>query len=130
VQSGKTGVDAFISQVLVPSLPIILVVGTALSFVSIQSLTWNLIATTSSDLFNLPLTLTIIMNQLGADNGLLVAAALQFMGIFALIFIPIFALLHIFVLDKLALVAGSSDKNKNDMMFGDVDREAQKIEWS
>ncbi len=130
VQSGKTGMAAFISQVVLPSLPILLVVGAALSFASVQSLTWNLIATNSNDVFNLPLTLAMMMNQLNPETGMLAAAAAQFIGIFALIFIPVFALLHIFVLDRLALVAGSGAKNKNDALFGDIDSQPQKVEWT
>lgn len=130
VQSGKSGMEAFISSVILPSLPVALVVGAALSFASTQSFTWHLIIINDPELWGIPVGLMQLMNQYITDTGMITAAAVQFIGIFALIFIPVFFLLHVFVLDRLAIVAGAAGKAKNDALFGDIDHEPKRVEWS
>ncbi|MEO8609349.1 MAG: hypothetical protein ABI690_15765 [Chloroflexota bacterium] len=105
-EDGQTSTDAFLNTVLLPSLAIVLLVGTTLSFVSAQALWWPLIATNSQSSFSFAPQIVQISNQFGTQRPTGVALSLVFIGVFGLIFLPIFALLQVLVLDRLALLAG------------------------
>ena len=100
----RTVSDAFLRAVFLPSLPIVLLVGAVLSFASVQSLLWPMIV--SQQLYTIPLQLLNLRSQFTAGSDKMAELALSFVSTLALIFVPIFALLHIFVLDRLAIVAG------------------------
>jgi ABC-type sugar transport system permease subunit len=105
-EDGQTTTDAFLNTVLLPSLGIVLVVGAAMSFVSTQALWWPLITTLDRQLFNFPLELLMLTNQFATQYPISAALSLTIIGLFGLIFLPIFALLQVLVLDRLALLAG------------------------
>jgi multiple sugar transport system permease protein len=103
----QTATDAFINTVFLPSLAIVLVVGAALSFISANALLWPLTVTNESALFGLPTAVIQVRGQfMGRGNEVAVGAGVLLIGLLALIFAPVFALLHVLVLDRLALVAG------------------------
>jgi multiple sugar transport system permease protein len=103
----QTATDAFINTVFLPSLAIVLVVGAVLSFISANALLWPLIVTTSPDRFGLSTVVMQMRGQFtGNGNEVGVGAGVLLIGLLALIFAPVFALLHVLVLDRLALVAG------------------------
>jgi ABC-type glycerol-3-phosphate transport system permease component len=104
--AGQSASDAFISAVFVPSLPIVILVGSILSFASAQALLWPLIALRSRELFTYPVSLTVLRSEFASDFTAIVGGSMVFIAGMALVFLPIFALLQVFVVDRLALVAG------------------------
>jgi multiple sugar transport system permease protein len=107
---GQTTTDAFLNAVFLPSIGIVLVVGAALSFVSAQALWWPLLVINAPDLYSFTLQTMRISSEFSVQTNVITAMALVFIGTFGLIFVPIFALLQIFVLDRLALLAGPEVK--------------------
>lgn len=103
---GHTVNDAFIKTVFLPSLPIVILVGAALSFASTQSLMWPLLAVNDPELMSLPVQLVMARNAYVTEHGVLAGAAVSFIGLVMLIFLPIFLFLQAFVLDQLAIVGG------------------------
>lgn len=109
---GQPPSDAFINTVLLPSLAVTLVVGAALSFAATTHLIWPLIVISSPDQFGFPLALPILRAQMTADATAIAAYAVTFVGLVGIVFLIIFALLHIFVLDRLAIIAGPSAESQ------------------
>jgi ABC-type sugar transport system permease subunit/ABC-type glycerol-3-phosphate transport system permease component len=105
-EDGQTPTDAFLNTVLLPSLGMVLVIGAALSFASAQSLFWPLLVSSSQDQFGFPAQMFAVSGQFGAQFSTSTAVALIFIGLLGLIFLPVFALLQILVVDRLALLAG------------------------
>lgn len=105
--SDQTATDAFVNTVFLPSLAVVLVVGAALSFISANALLWPLAVTNERLLYGLPTAVMMLRGQFaGAGNEVIVGGAILLIGLLALVFAPAFALLHVLVLDRLALVAG------------------------
>jgi ABC-type sugar transport system permease subunit len=107
--SGQTTSDAFLRSVFLPSLSVTLIVGSVLSFASAQALLWPLIAIRSRELFGFPATLLTLRGQFATDYAPVIGASLIFIGLMALLFLPLLALLQILFLDRLALVGGAQD---------------------
>jgi ABC-type glycerol-3-phosphate transport system permease component len=105
-EDGQTSTDAFLNTVLLPSLTIVLLVGAVLSFVSAQALWWPLIVTTDQSSLGFAPQIVQMTNQFATQYPISAALSLVFIGVFGLIFLPIFALLQVLVLDRLALLAG------------------------
>jgi ABC-type sugar transport system permease subunit len=105
-ETGETTNTAFMNTVFLPSLPIVVLVGAILSFISAQSLLWPLLSVMDREMLGVPAQLVQGRGNFVTDQGLFASLALNFMGRMMLIFLPVFALLHIFVLDRLAIVAG------------------------
>jgi multiple sugar transport system permease protein len=106
--SGQTPSDAFTNRVFLPSLLIVVLVGVILSYISTQSVLWPLIVVQERELMTVPVNLVMIRSQFATDQSLVAGAAVSFAGIVTLVFLPLFILLHIFVLDRLAILAGPS----------------------
>jgi ABC-type sugar transport system permease subunit len=112
-EAGQPAGDAFLNMVLLPSLAVTLVVGVALSFAATSHLLWPLITTTSADQYGFPLLLATLRARLASDGNIIAAYTVMFVGLVGTAFLAVFALLHLFVLDRLAIVAGPSIKPKN-----------------
>lgn len=104
--SGQTTSDAFTNTVFLPSLPIVLLVGIVLSFISAQTVLWPLVVVRSADLYSIPVQLLQLRGQFAMNQPVLAGAALSFAGVLTVLFLPAFILLQIFVLDRLAILAG------------------------
>lgn len=95
--------------VLLPGLGLALLVGAAMSFASLHHLFWPLITVTSPDLYTLPLDLVRVLSQFVTETapvaGIVASFILRFLPGFALAF----ALLAVFVVDRLALVSGRGE---------------------
>lgn len=108
-QQGQTAADAFISTVFLPSIPIVLVVGVLSSFVSAQELWWSLLVSNDQSLWSVPMQLVALRGGLAAPGTtVLPAAAVFFIAVLGIAFIPMILLLQVFVLDRLAIIAGRS----------------------
>jgi ABC-type glycerol-3-phosphate transport system permease component len=106
-EAGQRTSDAFANTVFLPSLGIIVLVGAVLSFASLQSFLWPLISVNEEALRSLPVSAAVAKASYGAMQQSSVAAlALVNVIISAVIFLPVFALLHVFVLERLSIVAG------------------------
>jgi ABC-type sugar transport system permease subunit len=105
--SGETAGRAFFHKVFLPSIPIALLVGFVLSFISGQSLLWSLVTLVSSENLTLPVQLVRLRGAFGLESGTIAGSAVVYAGILAVIFFPIFALLQVLVVDRLAILAGS-----------------------
>jgi ABC-type sugar transport system permease subunit len=106
INAGQAPTDAFLNTTLLPSLGVVLLVGAGLSFASAQNLLWPLIVTNDRALYGFPIQLAAQRGSFGADYPLLTGLAVTFTGLLALIFLPIFALLQVLVVDRLAILAG------------------------
>ncbi len=106
---GASPADAFLKVVFLPSLPVALVVVAVLSFASLQAFLWPLIVMHSAENFTLPLQMVMLQNQFMTNSAVPVATAVGLMLVGLLIFLPVFALLQVLVLDRLALLAGPSE---------------------
>jgi ABC-type glycerol-3-phosphate transport system permease component len=91
--------------VIVPSLPILVALGMGLSLLAASELLWPFVVLNSRDAFTATITLASLMS-VGQGNDLIAGSALFYGGIISLIFLPVIAGLNIFVLDRLALLAG------------------------
>jgi multiple sugar transport system permease protein len=105
-EDGQTATDAFLNTVLLPSLGIVLLTGAFLSFASAQALWWPLITTSDQNLLGFAPQIIQMTGQFSTQFSMSAAFSLMFIGTFGLIFLPIFALLQVLVLDRLALLAG------------------------
>jgi multiple sugar transport system permease protein len=105
-EDGQTSTDAFLNTVLLPSLAIVLLVGAVLSFVSAQALWWPLIVTNDQASLGFGPQIFQMTGQFSAKFSTSAALSLVFIGLFGVIFLPVFALLQVLVLDRLALLAG------------------------
>ncbi len=110
--SGQPASDAFLNMVLLPSLAVTLVVGVALSFAATSHLLWPLITITSADQYGFPLLLATLRARLASDGTIIAAYGVMFVGLVGTGFLIVFALLHLFVLDRLAIIAGPSVEPK------------------
>jgi ABC-type sugar transport system permease subunit len=63
-ESGQSTTDAFMRSVFLPSLPIFVLAGAVLSFVSAQSLLWPLIAVSERDMMALPVQIVMQRNMM------------------------------------------------------------------
>ncbi len=101
-----SGKNRFLMSVVVPSLPIVVLVGAAVSFMSLQAFTWPLIVI--QDQASLPLTVQIaqVRGTLSGNNLPLVGLAITLIRNPGIVFIVIFAVLQIFVVDRLAILGG------------------------
>ena len=96
---------AFFQRVIMPSLPLALLLGSAALLVGMQDLLWPLIVASRPDRFTIPLSLIRLNSTVGAQaDAPTVAAALTMFGLPPfLIFFVIFGLLQALYLDRLAL---------------------------
>jgi multiple sugar transport system permease protein len=104
----ETG-PTMMNRVFVPSIGLALVVGAAVSLASTHSLWWPLIAISDRSLFTLPMQLVAQRTAFSVNTAQLVSTAVSYLLQVALIAAPIFVLLQIFVLDRLAIVAGETE---------------------
>ncbi len=108
-REGVVPANMLTRTVLLPSLGLILLVGTVMSFASLHDVLWPLISVNSRDMYTLPVNLMMILGQFSMETapiaGITVSFAARFLPIFALAF----ALLAIFVVDRLALVSGRGE---------------------
>jgi ABC-type glycerol-3-phosphate transport system permease component len=105
VAGGESSGEAFFNRVIVPSLPILVALGMGLSLLAASELLWPFVVLNSRDAFTATITLASLMS-VGQGNDLIAGSALFYGGIISLIFLPVIAGLNIFVLDRLALLAG------------------------
>ena len=105
IAAGESNGEAFANHVIVPSLPLVLAVGAGLSLLASGELLWALTVINDMDLSTATVNL-IRIHTARAGTGIVEAgSAVFYAGIISIIFVPIVAVLHIFV-DRLALVAG------------------------
>lgn len=105
---GQSRQEAFIQKVFLPSLPIVLLMGIVLSFMSTQSLFWPLIVIHDVDKYNIPTYILYLRGAFSVSYNVLGGAIIIYVGLMAAIFLPLFILLQVFVVDRLAIL--SSDK--------------------
>lgn len=105
---GQSAAQAFIAKVFLLSLGVFLLVGAALSFLSMHSFTWPRIVTLDPDYFTIPLQLQMISGQFAIEYLSWSGGAMLFSGLVAVIFLVVFTPLHVFFVDKLAILAGSA----------------------
>jgi multiple sugar transport system permease protein len=105
---GKQAGEAFLMHVFLPSLPIVLLVGGVLSFLVNQEFYWSLISSIGRE--NQTISLFSALNMLSLDGQIssTTGVALYFLLYFGVPFCIFFALMHLFVLDRLALIAGKT----------------------
>jgi ABC-type molybdate transport system permease subunit len=105
-QSGESAGEAFFRKVFLPSIPISLLIGFVLSFISAQSLLWALVSLRSPENLTLPVQMVVLRSGFALESSTLAGTAVLYAGILAAIFFPIFALLQLLVVDRLAILAG------------------------
>lgn len=103
---GQTVTDAFLNSAFLPSIGVVLVVGAVLSFMSAQALFWPLLVLNSPDMQTLSIKLLALRGQFATSATVLAQAALSFIGNLAIFFVPVFLLLQLLVVDRLAILAG------------------------
>ena len=108
VTGGQPSGDAFTRQVFLPSLPIALAIGVLLSLFATGDLLWPLIVSIDPEDYTVTLHLARILGTGLAPGPVAIGTAVFYGGLIALIFLPFVALLNIFALDRLALVAGAA----------------------
>lgn len=106
IEDGKSPQDAILRQVILPTLPIALLIGVVLSFISSQSLVWALITQNSPENWTTPLALANLLGQFTAQNTQLLALAYNMLMSLFLPFIVIVGIIQIFVLDRFVIYAG------------------------
>jgi hypothetical protein len=106
LDEGQTPTDAFLNRVFLPSIAIVLVVGAVLSFFSANALLWPLITVNSPENYSFPVQIFSLSSQFSFQSQAMTGLSLIFIGLFGLIFLPIFALLQVLVVDRLAILAG------------------------
>jgi hypothetical protein len=105
VAGGQSTGDAFTQRVFLPSLALALTLGVALSLFAASDLLWPLIVLNDVDNFTVTLYIVRLLG-IFAPGTSLIGSAVFYGGLIGLIFLPIVALLNVFVLDRLALIAG------------------------
>lgn len=113
-QQAVSPTTAFLHQVLLPSLLVVLLVGVVASFASTQDLLWPLVAVNDMGLRNIPVTLALLIGMFGTDNSMAVSTVMTFFNILLWFVVP-FVLLQVFVLDRLALLGGKTDYSVYDV---------------
>lgn len=103
---GADSTAAFLQVVFIPSLFVAAAVGVVLSFASAQSITWPMIVINNRELFS-PLQL-LVMSYASANMSQqqLIIQILKFVVVNVVVFLPLFFVLHVFVLDRLAIIGG------------------------
>lgn len=104
--SGQSIGDSFLWKVFLPSIPIGFLVGAVLSFMAMHSLVWPLFSIVDVDKSTIPVHLMRLRGLYATDFQIYAGATLLFSGLAALIFLPVFAVLQVLVVDRLGLVAG------------------------
>jgi ABC-type sugar transport system permease subunit len=105
VADGENSGEAFLQRVILPSLPVVVALGAGLSLLAASEFLWPFVVLNSPDSFTATITFARLMS-VGQGNDLMAGSALFYGGIISLIFLPVIAGLNIFVLDRLALLAG------------------------
>lgn len=106
IQEGQTSTDAFLNRVFLPSIAIVLLVGMVLSFFSAHAPLWPLITVASPENYGFTTEVAAAANLFPSQSQGLIGLCLTVIGLFGLIFLPIFALLQVLVVDRLAILAG------------------------
>lgn len=103
---GESSQKAFGNQVMLPGILMAPVIGIILTFISSQSLLWAFISQNSVEHHTTVMSLMTLQNAYAFQPGLMPgAASLVIMGGF-LVFLILFALIQIFVLERFKLEAG------------------------
>ncbi|MCL4878394.1 MAG: hypothetical protein KJ064_17165 [Anaerolineae bacterium] len=109
-QEGQPVSQAFIFQVLVPSVGVSLVVGAVLSFLAVQSLLWPLITLNDPDQLTMTVQLVRLRGAFATEWAQIAGATMRFSQFVAVIFLPVFLLLHLGVVDRLAILGGAPEQ--------------------
>lgn len=104
---GKAG--AFFRKLILPSLPLLVLLGAATLLVNLQALLWPLVAANSLDHFTYNVALLLLRNQFQTAWPILAAAITLFQLPTFLFFFLVFGLLQILYLDRFVLRLGSFD---------------------
>jgi hypothetical protein len=104
--TGKSPGEVFINHVLLPSLPVMVIVGVALSILAAGEFLWAFVSLTDPDSMTATINFVSYLRAGSTNPAVVTGSAVYYAGIIGVIFLPIVAVLHIFVLDRLALVAG------------------------
>lgn len=106
VARGDSAGDALVKQVILPSLPFVVIVGVALSFISAQSMWWSLLSQNSRENMNMSVTLLQLRSTMMTQVNGLAGGVFQFFIMLAVPFMILIVLLQVFVLDRVAIEAG------------------------
>jgi multiple sugar transport system permease protein len=98
--------NRFVMTVLLPSLPIIVLVGAVVSFMSVQAFIWPLLVVQQQDLYPLTVQIAQVRGALSGNNLPLVGLAMTLIRNPGIIFAVVFAVLQILVVDRLAILGG------------------------
>lgn len=106
-QDGQPVAQAFVFQVFLPSLGITLLIGAVLSFLATQSVMWPMVTLVGRDQYTAPQMLVFLRNAEALEFANVAGAVMTYSRTIALIFFPVFLLLHFGVVDRLAILAGA-----------------------
>ena len=106
VAGGEASGEAFFNRAIVPSLPVVVALGVGLSLLAASDLFWPLIVLRGPETWTGSMTV-MQMRAVEFTGVMSIGTAVLYAGVFALIFLPVIAILQGIVLDRLALIAGS-----------------------
>jgi ABC-type glycerol-3-phosphate transport system permease component len=107
--AGKEAGDAFIMHVFLPSIPIALLVGGVLSFLAVQEFYWSLISSFAPNNHTISIaTIAIFSAYRSGPRNFVAGVPVYFLIFFAIPFGIFFTLMQLFVVDRLALIAGTT----------------------
>lgn len=111
VNDGMTSGSALVQRVLLPSVGMVLLVGSVLSLGAASDLFWPLLAINSRDMFTLPV---ILMQMRGSmsDQASLLALIVPYVSLLVTIFVPVLTILSVVFVDKLAILSGTVEVNE------------------
>jgi hypothetical protein len=106
--NGQPALASFVRWIILPSLPLVMGVATALLLAGSQDLLWPLIAVSSADMYTVNVALVQLASNFSSARGTITSAINSFLLPSFIIFFAVFAALQ-FYCDRLAATAGDSD---------------------
>ena len=117
---GEASQNVFVQRVILPGMLMAVTIGIILSFISSQSLLWSLVSQINRENFTSPLLLlSQIRMGFGTDTSFTAGAASQIVWQNFIIFLVLFGLLQVFVLERFKLEAGQPIDEESEENFID-----------
>lgn len=119
---GQSSIDAFFRQLILPSLPLVVLLVCFSLLFSMQDLLWPLLVARRPTAHSVPLALLYLTGAGDVSQWPVLMAGIVFFGLpLAVFFFLAFGLIQVLYLDRLALVAGKPDKVADEHLLPEVE---------